>query len=632
MQASRMQNMVMIVLLSVIAPVSCAPAPAGDNAVELDLRPLEFAPEPVGELHPNLSWMKEQKIRGIWIGNGLYEPYAGRYETVGHVLKDAGFNLAAISVGLDPKGKSTSIGMEHAMPLNVAEARRVGLHCMAIWKYGSTHVEPYRRYREPNGRLHQKTCCPLDGGYIERHIGRWAVATARTGADGFVMDTEMYGSDESGYYGGPCTCDDCFVDYLNRYAKNSKSVHDDISREGRGKWLYEHDALAHYGRALALRVDAQYDSIRQRCQEINPAFFFGIAPTLGHLPGLERGLGTSAVPCLVFSEPEYHQGPTTYSYKSMRTIKRGQIPVLYLPGLWILKHSPEALTDHALTSSLHYDGWWVWYGTALLYYVGTDNPTAFNDPYGRFEGASSKDYFDLITAMHNRLEKLLTVSKDKWPQRKEHPSTSSADVVRRKGSITIDGELDESAWEKATPLDMTRDRYGNKTDLTTEAWMCWDDQALYIAAKCPLPEGAELNVPERGRDNVKIGAGDCIEIFIDPKKSQTQYVQFMVSAMGDIYDSWMSPTLGGGVECEDNWSIAGKPSWNAEADVATTHDKAHYVIEMRIPFKNLAETPEVGQQWSANICRSAPHMQTWSPTGGIYHVPERFGTLRFVGK
>ena len=632
MQMLRIQNVVVSVLLSVIATIFCPWAQAKDDVVELDLRPLEFVAEPVGELHPNLSWMKEQKIRGIWIGNGLYEPYAGRYETVGQVLKDAGFNLAVISAGPDPKDQSTSIGMEHAMPLNVAEARRVGLHCMAKWHYGNHHVEPYRKYREPNGRLHKKTCCPLDGEYIERHIGRWAVAAARTGTDGFVMDTEMYGSDEAGYYGGPCTCDDCFTDYLKRYAKNRKSVYDGIAREDRGKWLYEHAALAHYGRDLALRVDAQYDSIRKRCQEINPAFFFGIAPTLGHLPGLERGLGTSSVPCLAFSEGEYPQGPITYSYKNMQTIERGKIPALYLPGLWILKHSPEALANHALTSSLYCDGWWVWYGTALLYYVGTDNPAAFNSGYGRFENTSSKDYFDLITAMHNRLEKLLAVPKDEWPQRKKCPPTSSADVVRHDGSIAIDGKLDESAWAKATPLDMTRDRDGNKTDLLTAAWMCWDDQALYIAAKCPLPEGAELNIPERGRDNVKIGAGDCIEIFIDPKQSETQYVQFMVSALGDLYDSWMSPTSGGGVGCENNWHIAGKPSWNADAEVATTNDATQYVIEIRIPFKNLRATPKAGQRWGANICRSAPYMQTWSPTCGIYHVPERFGTLRFVGK
>ena len=66
MQVLRIQNVVVRVLLSVMATVSCAPAQAEDNAVELDLRPLEFAAELVGELHPNLSWMKKQKIRGIY--------------------------------------------------------------------------------------------------------------------------------------------------------------------------------------------------------------------------------------------------------------------------------------------------------------------------------------------------------------------------------------------------------------------------------------------------------------------------------------------------------------------------------------------------------------------------------------
>ena len=41
---------------------------------------------------------------------------------------------------------------------------------------------PYRHYRAPDGTLARRSCCPLDVDYIERHIGRWAVATARGGA------------------------------------------------------------------------------------------------------------------------------------------------------------------------------------------------------------------------------------------------------------------------------------------------------------------------------------------------------------------------------------------------------------------------------------------------------------------
>ena len=43
------------------------------QADELDLRPIEVKPEPLGQLHPKLKWMKEQKVRAIWVGDDLFD-------------------------------------------------------------------------------------------------------------------------------------------------------------------------------------------------------------------------------------------------------------------------------------------------------------------------------------------------------------------------------------------------------------------------------------------------------------------------------------------------------------------------------------------------------------------------------
>jgi len=180
----------------------------------LDPRPIEFSPAPAGELDPQLQWMATEKVRATWIGDDLFEQFPGTDKTKAEVLAEAGFNTVGISMDVDLDNRNISSAITNRLADNMAEAHRVGLHLLITWKYGTNHQEPYRRYRGLDGVLAEKSCCPLDTEYIGRHIGRWAVALAQGGADGMIIDTEMYESDDAGYYAGPCVCDDCFANYL----------------------------------------------------------------------------------------------------------------------------------------------------------------------------------------------------------------------------------------------------------------------------------------------------------------------------------------------------------------------------------------------------------------------------------
>ena len=69
---------------------------------------------------------------------------------------------------------------------------------MVGWKYGTHDLAPYRKYRTAKGELHKITACPLDEQYISgQHVGKWAVKLAQGGADGMLIDMEMYHSDTS---------------------------------------------------------------------------------------------------------------------------------------------------------------------------------------------------------------------------------------------------------------------------------------------------------------------------------------------------------------------------------------------------------------------------------------------------
>ena len=613
---------VIVVLLSVVVIGSAALA--ADEKQEpkplLDLRPIPSAPEPVGKLHAGLDWLRQRKVRAIWIGSALYDKFPGSEKTSGQVLADAGFNLIVRYTGVDRKNRSESPDMATLVPLDIKEGHRVGLKVMVKWQYGSTHQEPYRKYREAGGKLHELTCCPLDADYVERHIGRWALAAAKAGADGFTMDTEMYESDTT-TYPGPCFCDDCFGTYLKTYCRDSKASFKEIAAEKRGEWIAANGAVEHYGRDQTARVERQYDTLRQRCQAVNPAFLFAYAPFLDSFAGLTRGLGTSNVPCLVFSEQEYTAGPKPQTFANVQRVRGDGLPALYISGHMLWYQTPEVLAENALISSLYGDGWWAWYGGALLTNVGTDHPDAFKSPYGRTKGTTAMDYHNRLAKMHARLEQLVAAPRKQWPKPAEVAAPPSMDVPRRKGPVAIDGRLGEPAWRGAATFELSLTRGADATTVATTVRACWDEEAVYVAYECQLPEGHKLTAPERGRDNAKMWQHDGIEIFLAPNRSTKRYAQIMVSALGDGCDLLVD--VGGGT------AKYGTPAWSTDVGAAASATDGRYVIEVRIPFKDLAPAPKPGDTWGANFYRFLPDCAAWSPTYGGFHSPARFGAVTF---
>lgn len=609
-----MRRIVFMSVLCLLTSVALSDQPL------LDLTPITTTPEPVTEVDPAMRRLMTQKVRGIWIPGDLYRMYPGLDVTVGQVLKDADFNLVVVYMSVDRKNRSTSSDMETRLPKNVQVARQLDLPMMIKWFYGSAHEQPYRRYRDGVGHEHDRSCCPLDASYIDRHVGRWAVRAAKGGAHGMSIDTEMYESDATGYP-GPCFCDDCFANYLRHYSTDWMAHYRAVPRERRGSWVADNRAITHYSQHAARRIERQYDAIRAQCQAVNPSFFFAYAPLLEHIPGMTRGLGTSRVPCIVFSEGEYTSGPRPQTWANVQHIRETGMPALYVSGHMILYHEPAAFAKHAKFASLYADGWWAWFGGALTTCPGTDDPTAFKPPYGRAAGTTAKQYLDLLTQTHKELDTLLASPKGIWPRRDDPRVTPTVRVPRRKSTITIDGRLDDAAWKHAAVVDITRTRHDEPVTVRTTFQICWDNEALYVSATCDLAQGKALRVPQRGRDNALIWEFDGVEIFIAPRQSTRRYAQFMVSALGDVCDLLVDHDAGLGVH--------GTPAWSADVQTAAHAVNGRYILEIRIPFANLAPSPAKGDRWNANFYRFVPDIAAWSPTFGGFHSPLRFGTLVF---
>ena len=134
------------------------------HAADFDLGPIEVKPEPLGQLNPKLRWMTREKIRAIGVGDDLFDKSVEGDSTKAEVIADAGFNVVMVAMNpnydgtpsgvvdprkpLDPKhDRSKSTDIETRVVPNVAEAHRVGLQFFVNRKYGTSHLEPYTKYR-----------------------------------------------------------------------------------------------------------------------------------------------------------------------------------------------------------------------------------------------------------------------------------------------------------------------------------------------------------------------------------------------------------------------------------------------------------------------------------------------------
>ena len=308
------------------------------------------------------------------------------------------------------------------------------------------------------------------------------------------------------------------------------------------------------------------------------------------------------------------------SLANIQRVRRDGLPAMYLSGHMLHEQSPDMLADNSLIGSLYGDGWWAWFGGALVHELD-DKP--FKAPYGRVKGTTAADYLDRLATMHTQLDELLSGQQEDWPKPKAVPEPPAVDVVRRAGEIAIDGQLTEKDWQGLEPINLTLTRYAGAVTVATTVRLCWDDQALYVAYECQLPNRAWI-VPQRGRDNAKIWEFDGVEVFLAPNQSTTRYAQIMISALADVTDILIDVEAGSGKY--------GSPLWNTDVHAGAAQSEGSYILEVRIPFEDLAKAPVSGDTWSGNFCRFSPDVATWSPTYGGFHSPAMFGTIRFLGR
>ncbi len=177
-----------------------------------------------------------------------------------------------------------------------------------------------------------------------------------------------------------------------------------------------------------------------------------------------------------------------------------------------------------------------------------------------------------------------------------HPATAAVPTlkaVRRQGTVTIDGRLDEAAWRRApathhfvqgTPAE------GAEPAEPTQVRVLYDDAAIYVGAHMTEPDPSDIAAQLVRRDQQ--GQYDYFEVALDPNLDrQTGYV-FRVSASGVQFDEYLY-----------NDSHRDR-NWDAVWSSAVSRDSTGWTVEMRIPLSQIRYESRKGPQvWGVDFVR-----------------------------
>ncbi len=218
-------------------------------------------------------------------------------------------------------------------------------------------------------------------------------------------------------------------------------------------------------------------------------------------------------------------------------------------------------------------------------------------------------------------DKLVTRMKD-VPQ--------AVTVERKSADLKLDGKLDEAFW-KDVPVYELKDNVSGQppTNKTTFQVVWGDDETIIFGIRCQDSDMKNLNITSKKNDDFGMWPCDVVEILLETQEHS--HYQIAINPVGALADI--------------DWTDKGKNlEWSSCAESAAYIGDTFWSVELRIPTfdwtkmgrdplkKVEGKKPVDTAPWFFNVCRErvrgeATENSAFSPTGGSFHVPMKFGVL-----
>jgi hypothetical protein len=182
-------------------------------------------------------------------------------------------------------------------------------------------------------------------------------------------------------------------------------------------------------------------------------------------------------------------------------------------------------------------------------------------------------------------------------------------------------------WSECARLLLLENSYGQPPRWGTEVRVGWTNEALHGLFLCQDPEPWATKTQ---KDDA-LWEEEVVEIFLDPIGDLLSYFEFEINPLNTVADLVLRRTRTG-IKKDLDWDCEG---------LVTACGRLPYgwVAAFRVPFESLGDChPNRSPVWRVNFARierpsgQPRELTAWSPTSvGTFHVPERFGVLRFEG-
>ena len=187
-------------------------------------------------------------------------------------------------------------------------------------------------------------------------------------------------------------------------------------------------------------------------------------------------------------------------------------------------------------------------------------------------------------------------------------------AVRLTAPLRIDGRLDEEIYASVAPIDSFVQQLpieGVPATEPTDLWVLFDDDNLYIAARCHDSQADRITANELRRDNNGIWQyNDNFTVAIDTFHDRRNGFFFQTNPIGGVRDQAINDG-------------ANNVNWNTVWDVKTSRFDGGYTLEMIIPFKSLRYRSAGPQTWGINIRRI---VRSKNEVSNLTHVPAEYST------
>ena len=223
------------------------------------------------------------------------------------------------------------------------------------------------------------------------------------------------------------------------------------------------------------------------------------------------------------------------------------------------------------------------------------------------------------------------------PRSEPSPYTSDARITAKFSpeDFVPDGDLTKEAWQKAAWVRFDHSASGRPSfpQAETRVASLWTATHVYFAFQCKY---STLNIyagEDPAKERWELWNRDVVEVFANPEPARVNhYYEFEVAPTNQWID----------LEIDKDKVPFNDASWDSNFEHATRVDAKNHVwtCEMRIPVWSMnVLRVEPNTEWRINFYRadgpgdgSRRRFMSWStiPEGRTFHVPTRFGIIRFV--